>query len=54
MRNGKGHKLPFTSYDYIYTSPLKLLQIDVWGPALVLSSGYMYYVSIAEAFSRFT
>lgn len=53
-RMGKSHKLPFISFDFVYSSPLELLQIIVKGPAPVILSGYRYSVSIVDAFSRFT
>ncbi|XP_040943011.1 uncharacterized protein [Gossypium hirsutum] len=28
---GKGHKLPFSSFDSVYTAPLKLVVANVWG-----------------------
>ncbi|KAG8480776.1 hypothetical protein CXB51_025437 [Gossypium anomalum] len=51
---GKGHKLPFRSSDYVYTAPLELVVADVWGPAPCFSSGYQYYLSFVDSFSRHT
>ena len=52
---GKAHRLPSLPCPNTYSSPLGLVYIDLWGPALVLSSqGYPYYVAFVDAFSRFT
>lgn len=39
-RMGKMYKLPFKSSDNVYTEPLELIEDDLWGPALVHSSGF--------------
>jgi hypothetical protein len=51
----KSKQLP-CSYSSTYaTSPLALIHIDVWGPALVSSrSGSKYYVSFLDAYSKYT
>lgn len=37
------------------STPLELIDIDVWGPSLViLLDGYHYYVLFIDDFSRFT
>ncbi|KAF7809814.1 Retrovirus-related Pol polyprotein from transposon TNT 1-94 [Senna tora] len=52
---GKSHALPFSSSLTQYTKPLELVHSDVWGPAPILSStGYKYYVSFIDAYSRYT
>ena len=39
----------------VYTKPLELIHLDLWGPTLVLSnSGYRYYIHFVDAFSRFS
>ncbi|KAA3477498.1 Retrovirus-related Pol polyprotein from transposon TNT 1-94 [Gossypium australe] len=51
---GKSHKLPFNSSKTVYSFPFELMVSDVWGPAHVLSSGYSYYVSFIDMYSRYT
>ena len=34
--------------------PLDLIHCDLWGPALVSSNGYLYYVVFVDDHSRFT
>ncbi|KAG8490330.1 hypothetical protein CXB51_015871 [Gossypium anomalum] len=50
---GKSHKLP-TSSKTVYSNPFELVTSDVWGPSHVLSSGYSYYVSFVDIYSRYT
>ena len=39
----------------MYTKPLQLVVSDLWGPAPINSSyGFTYYVSFADAYSRYT
>lgn len=52
---GKSQKLPSPSYPNVYTNPLELLYSDLWGPAPIPSNnGNLYYLSIIDAFSRYT
>lgn len=52
---GKLHRLPSTDSKKIYSSPLGLIYTDLWGPSHVTShSGYVYYVSFVDAYSRYT
>ncbi|GMJ01095.1 hypothetical protein HRI_003778700 [Hibiscus trionum] len=51
---GKSHKLKFISSLIVYNQPLQLIQIDLWGPAPLLSNNYRYYISFADAYSRYT
>ena len=52
---GKIHKSPFSLSTTVYTEPLQLVHSDLWGPAPIQSSsGYKYYISFIDAFSRFT
>ncbi|KAB1212300.1 Retrovirus-related Pol polyprotein from transposon TNT 1-94 [Morella rubra] len=51
----KSHSLPFPRSTTVTTRPLQLLFLDVWGPAPVVSrDGFRYYLSIVDAFSRYT
>lgn len=51
---GKGHKQPFHQSLTEYTAPLQLVMADVWGPSLVISNGFRYYVAFTDAYSRYT
>ena len=52
---GRSHKLPFKKSLTQYTSPVELVESDLWDPSPILSSiGYRYYVSFVDAFSRYT
>lgn len=52
---GKHHKFPFPNSTTEYTKPLQLLHSDLWGPApIISSSGYKYYISYIDAYSRHT
>ena len=52
---GKAHRLPSTASTAIYAKPLELVFCDLWGPASVESScGYSYFLTIFDAYSRFT
>ncbi|GAB2274241.1 hypothetical protein Dimus_039074 [Dionaea muscipula] len=51
----KSHSLPFHRSSTTSTRPLQLLFMDVWGPAPVVSrEGFRFYLSIVDAFSRYT
>lgn len=51
---GKECKLPFSKSTTVYTLPLQLVVADVWGPALVASNDFRYYVAFTDAYSRYT
>lgn len=51
---GKSHKVPFSSSDAIYTTPLQLVQIDIWELDPIKSIGSRYYISFVDAYYRFT
>jgi len=52
---GKAHKLPFSSSTTVYTLPLQLIYIDIWGPAYMhATNGEKYYISFLDAYSKFT
>jgi hypothetical protein len=50
----KSHQLPFHDSNNHPSSPLQLVHTNVRGPAIRSSSGYSYYVSFIEEFSRFS
>jgi len=51
---GKSHRLSSHSSTLVY-SPLELIFIDLWGPFHLTSySGFKFYVSFVDAFSRYT
>ena len=52
---GKIHKFPYFPSTSTYNEPLQLLHTDLWGPTTdPSSSGYRYYISFVDAFSRYT
>ena len=52
---GKAHRLPSHPSTSIYTRPLELVYIDLWGPASTVSScGFQYFLTIVDAYSKFT
>ncbi|KAB1216375.1 Retrovirus-related Pol polyprotein from transposon TNT 1-94 [Morella rubra] len=51
----KSHALPFPRLYSVCTRPFQLIFMDVWGPTPVLSQdGFRFYLSIVDAFSRYT
>lgn len=52
---GKSHRLPSHTSTTVYTSPLQLVFVDLWGPASVQSTcGYHYFLTCVDAFSKYT
>lgn len=51
---GKAHKLPFFLSQTVYTKPLELIVVDLWGPAPCFSNGKRYHISFVDAFARHT
>lgn len=52
---GKSHRLPSSLSTTEYTSPLELVYSDLWGPSpSPSSSGYLYYITFIDAYSRYT
>jgi len=51
---GKSHRLPSHSSTSVY-SPLELIFTNLWGPSHLTSySGFKYYMSFVDSFSRYT
>lgn len=50
----KSHNLPFVATNSVYSAPLELVVVDLWGLAPYYSSGYQYYISFVYAFSWHT
>ena len=51
----KSHQLPFNDSLTVYTKPLQLVFIGIWGPSPVSSSnGFKYYIAFLNAFSHYT
>lgn len=51
---GKANYLPFPNSLTLLTSPFQITQIDIWGPAPMLSSnGSRYCISFVDLFSRY-
>jgi len=51
----KSHQLPFSLSHTIYTAPLQLVFVDIWGPSHVTArDGSTYYIAFLDAFSRYT
>jgi histone deacetylase 1/2 len=52
---GKAHRLHSNQSQTTYSHPLELVFSDLWGPApTTSSSGYHYYISFIDAYSRYT
>ena len=52
---GKSQKLLFPTSNFAHNTPLEFVHLNVWGPALTLSSnGFQYYVRFINVYSRFT
>ena len=52
---GKSHKRPFRNSHTSYTSPLQLVESDLWGPSPVLSTiGFKFYITFVDVYSRYT
>ncbi|GMJ02624.1 hypothetical protein HRI_003931600 [Hibiscus trionum] len=49
---GKSHKLPFQASESVYHDPFHLVFTDLWGPAHVTSSGFLYYITFVDAATR--
>ena len=53
-QQAKSHGLPYARSTSRASSPLEIIHLDVWGPALVSSvDGFRYYVSFLDDFSKF-
>lgn len=52
---GKSHGLPFKSSKSTTSKPLEIVSCDLWGRSpLVSTSGFRYYVSFVDHYSRYT
>lgn len=52
---GKAYRLYAPPSTTIYTTAFELIQTDLWGPApFTSSSGYTYYITFVDAYTRFT
>jgi len=51
---GKSKSLPFSDVEHLCTLPLQLVHSDVWLSPVVSNSGFKYYVSFIDDFSRYT
>nr|KYP38387.1 Retrovirus-related Pol polyprotein from transposon TNT 1-94 [Cajanus cajan] len=50
----KSHRLPSQPSSSVYSKPLELVFLDVWGPASLESSwGYMYFLTCVDACTRY-
>ncbi|KAG8501139.1 hypothetical protein CXB51_003230 [Gossypium anomalum] len=50
----KEHKLPFLKSLSEYVKPLQLVVANVWGPALIPSNSFRYYVTFTDTYTRYT
>lgn len=51
----KSKILPFSNSSHTSCKPFELLHSDVWGPApIISSSGYRYFVTFIDDYSKFT
>lgn len=53
-QQGKIHQLPYPSSNKSSSFPLEIMHSNVWGHAPVSTSGYKYYVSFVDDYSKFT
>jgi len=52
---GKAHQLPFSDSHTVYTTPLQLIYINIWGPSPTTSSnGSYYYIGFLDAYTKYT
>lgn len=51
---GKNKTQPYHLFVSMYSCPLKLVQIDLWGPASCASNGHHYYLIIVDAYCIYT
>lgn len=52
---GKSHRLHAPLSNTVYYAPFELIHIDLWGPSPMQSNqGYLYYMSLVDAHTRFT
>ncbi|KAE8662822.1 UDP-glucuronate:xylan alpha-glucuronosyltransferase 1 [Hibiscus syriacus] len=49
---GKSKTHPFPMSQTVYKQPFELVEVDVWGPAPIVSSGFKYFVSFVDLYSR--
>ncbi|KAE8698983.1 hypothetical protein F3Y22_tig00110597pilonHSYRG01225 [Hibiscus syriacus] len=49
---GKCKTQPFPMSQTMYKQPFELVEVDVWGPAPIISSGFRYFVSFVDLYSR--
>ncbi|KAL4296987.1 hypothetical protein GQ457_12G011000 [Hibiscus cannabinus] len=54
VKREKSHALPFKTSLTVYHKPFELVEIDVWGSALISSNGYRHFVIFVDIFSRNT
>jgi len=51
----KAQQLPFIRSTIVYTNPLLMVFIDVWGPAPIATRNRVrYYIAFIDAYSRYT
>jgi hypothetical protein len=53
-QQAKSHQLPFSKSVSVSKAPLKLVFLDVWGPAPSSVGRKNYYVSFIDDYSKFT
>jgi hypothetical protein len=53
-QQAKSHQLRFSTSSHKYQFPLELVYSDVWDAASTSASGYKYYVSFIDDYSKFT
>lgn len=51
---GKSKNQPYHTSLAFYTYPLERVHVDLWGPVACASNGHRYYLSIVDAYSRYT
>lgn len=50
----KSHNLPHKRSNSVYSSPLALMFVNIWGSTQVISiEGYRYYINFVDSYSNY-
>jgi len=51
---GKSHQQPFHTSQTVYSKPLQLVFIDIWGPSYTpATNGACYYIAFVDAYTKY-